>query len=179
MENNSNLSFEEEEEFQKQIISLLLSGADRPIKQKLALQKELFLLSRAFPKLQNVFQFIPHKYGPYSNDAEYIIENNVDLFIENSSGISLTPEGIEYSEKASDDLEPEKRDKLMKAVSMIRDIYDGLTNDEFMFLIYSTYGFTEKSEKYDKLMKNKSELAKRLYHKKVITLQRYKELSED
>jgi hypothetical protein len=179
MENNHLLSFEEEEELQKQIISLLLQGAERPIKQKINFQKELFLLTRAFPKLQRVFDFVPHKYGPYSDSAEYVVENNVDLFAFDSRGLHLTEEGIEYSKEVLEEIDPLKKEQFTKSVRFIRDIYDKLNTDEFMFLIYSTYGFTDKSEKFEELMSNKKQLSKRLYDKNVITHQRYEELSGD
>lgn len=175
MDNNS-LTFEEEEDIRKQIISLLLSGAKRPIKNKLNFQKELFLLTRAFPKFQSIFNFIPLKFGPYSNDAEFVIENNIDLFITDSKGLSLSEKGAQFSQQTLDELDYKKRQSLSKAIYIIRDIYDNLNTDEFMFLIYSTYGFTEKSEKVDELMKKKNVLAKRLYDKKIITLGRYNEL---
>lgn len=173
------LSFEEEEELQKQIISLLLSGAKRPIKQKINFQKELFLLTRAFPKLQSIFNFVSHKYGPYSDSAEYVVDNYADLFMSDSSGLYLTEEGINYSRKIGEEIDPIKKDQLIKSVHLIRDAYDQLNTDEFMFLIYSTYGFTDKSEKFEELMSKKKQLSKRLYDKKVITHQRYKELSGD
>ena len=179
MENNYNLSFEEEEEIQKQIISLLLGGINRPIKQKINFQKEIFLLTRAFPKLQHVFNFIPHKFGPYSNSAEYVVENNVDLFISDFKGLHLTEEGQLYSQEVLEEIDPSKKEELTKSIHLIRGIYDKLTADEFMFLIYTTYGFTEKSERFNNLINRKKQLSKQLYAKKVITHRRYMELLGD
>lgn len=45
-----------------------------------------------------------------------------------------------------------------------------------MFLIYETYGYTEKSEVFNALMKNRRYLARKLLDKGVITQRRYQEL---
>jgi len=63
------LSYDEEETFRKKLIALLLSGADRPVSSKVNFQKELFLLIKALPQFESLFDFMPHRLGPYSNAA--------------------------------------------------------------------------------------------------------------
>jgi len=70
------LRYDEEEMFRKKLIALLLSGADTPITSKVNFQKELCLLIRAMPQYESIFDFIPHRLGPYSNSAKHIVENN-------------------------------------------------------------------------------------------------------
>ena len=48
-----------------------------------------------------------------------------------------------------------------------------------MFLVYKTYGYTEKSEIINSLLEKKEYLADRLLKKGVITEKRYRELIED
>lgn len=177
--NDDKLSFEDEENIRIKIITLLLSGAERPINSKVNFQKELFLIVKSFPKFESIFSFIPHRLGPYSNSAEYTIENYPDLFALDKKGLKLTQEGKSLAQGILKESTPEKREKLLKSIELIRSIYDQLTDDEFMFLIYKTYGYTEKSDVFEKLMRNKNMIASRLYKKGVITYKRYKELLAD
>jgi hypothetical protein len=170
------MSYEDEEFFRKKLITLLLSGADKPIASKVNFQKELFLLIRAMPKFESLFDFMPHRLGPYSNSAEHVIENNPELFIADRKGIYLSDEGKEFSSLVKEEMRPENFDRLIQSIQFIRSIYDNLTDDEFMFLVYMTYGYTEKSDRFEDLLKHKKPLADSLFRKKVITRQRYEEL---
>jgi hypothetical protein len=170
------LSYEDEELFRKKLITLLLSGADKPIISKVNFQKELFLLIRAMPQFDSLFDFIPHRLGPYSNSAEHIIENNPELFVADRKGIYLSDEGKEFSSSVSREMRPENFDRLFQSIQFIRSIYDNLTDDEFMFLVYMTYGYTEKSDRFEDLLKRKKQLSDSLLRKKIITHQRYEEL---
>lgn len=177
--NDDKLSFEDEENIRIKIITLLLSGAKRPINSKVNFQKELFLIVKSFPNFQSIFSFVPHRLGPYSNSAEYTIENHPDLFTSDKKGLELTYEGEVFGKDVLKELTPEKRDKILKSIKLIRSIYDQLTDDEFMFLIYKTYGYTINSDVFEKLMKKKDVIAARLYKKGVVTYKRYKELLDD
>ena len=64
----------------------------------------------------------------------------------------------------------------MQSIEFIRSVYDHLTDDEFMFLVYMTYDYTEKSDRFDALLKKKKQLADSLLRKKIITNHRYLEL---
>lgn len=173
----SEASYEELQEIIKDIMVLLLSGANRPIKSKIHLQKELFLLVKSFPKFQKLINFKAHFYGPFSENIESVLENHINEFFEvGNHGIGLTTEGNEYSQQVLSKLSSEKKDKLMRTIKMIRSIYDNLTESEFMFLIYMTYGLAEKSERVNDLLKNRKKLAEELYKKGVITYKKYKEL---
>ena len=90
------LSYDEEEAFRRKLIALLLSGADKPIASKVNFQKELFLLIKAMPQFESIFDFIPHRLGPYSNSAERIIEINSDLFVADNKGIYLSDDGKRF-----------------------------------------------------------------------------------
>ena len=73
-------------------------------------------------------------------------------------------------------MQPENRTSLERIIKNIRSLYDDLSDNEFMFLIYKTYGYTEKSDVFNKLMKKRKRLATSLLHKGIITHQRYEEL---
>jgi hypothetical protein len=173
---NTRLNYEEEETFRKKLIAILLSGADKPITSKVNFQKELFLLIRAMPQFESLFDFMSHRLGPYSNSAEHVIENNPELFIADNKGIYLSDEGKRFSSSVQKEMRPENFERLIQSIQFIRTIYDHLTDDEFMFLVYMTYGYTEKSDRFDALLKQKKKLADSLLRKKIITHQRYEEL---
>jgi hypothetical protein len=170
------LSYDEEEIFRKKLIALLLSGADKPIASKVNFQKELFLLIRAMPQFESLFDFMPHRLGPYSNSAEHVIENNPELFVADKKGIYLSDEGVHFSSTVQKEMRPENFEQLGQSIKFIRSVYDHLTDDELMFLIYMTYGYTEKSDRFDALLKQRKQLADSLLHKKIITHQRHVEL---
>jgi len=170
------LNYDEEETFRKKLIALLLSGAEKPIRSKVNFQKELFLLIRSLPQFESLFDFMPHRLGPYSNSAEQIIESNPELFVADNKGIYLSDEGERFRSSVQKEMRPENLERLVKSIEFIRSIYDHLSDDEFMFLIYMTYGYTEKSDRFDVLLKRKKQLADSLLRKKVITHQRYQEL---
>lgn len=172
----SRLNYDEEETFRKKLITLLLSGSDKPIGSKVNFQKELFLLIRAMPQFESLFDFIPHRLGPYSNTAEQVIENNPELFVANKKGIYLSDEGKRYSSSIKGEMRPDNYERLIHSIQFIRSIYDNLSDDEFMFLVYMTYGYTDKSDKFDALLQRKNQLAESLLRKKIITRQRYLEL---
>jgi len=173
---STRLSYDEEEMFRKKLIALLLSGADRPIASKVNFQKEMFLLIKAMPQFEPLFDFMPHRLGPYSNSAEHVIENNPELFVADKMGIYLSDEGKRFSSSIRKEMHPENYERLIQSITFIRSIYDHLTDDEFMFLVYMTYGYTEKSDRFDALLKRRKQIADSLLRKKIITRQRYREL---
>ena len=170
------LSYDEEEAFRRKLIALLLSGADQPIPSKVNFQKELFLLIKAMPQFESIFDFIPHRLGPYSNSAERIIEINSDLFVADNKGIYLSDDGKRFKSSVQKEMRPENLEQLMQSIEFIRSVYDHLTDDEFMFLVYMTYDYTEKSDRFDALLKKKKQLADGLLRKKIITNHRHLEL---
>lgn len=173
---NSSISFEEEEIIRSKFIALLLSGAERPIKTRINFQKELFIFSKSFPKFFDSFDFVPHYYGPYSRIAEDIIENYDDYFISDKNGIYLTSEGKKLGEESIQEFSEKNREKIEISRNIVRSLYDSLSNDELMFLVYKTYGYTEKSEVIERLLEKKEYLASRLLKKGIITEKRYQEL---
>lgn len=170
------LSYDEEETFRKKLIALLLSGADNPIASKVNFQKELFLLIKAMPQFESIFDFMSHRLGPYSNSAEHIIENNPELFVADNKGIYLSDEGKRFSSSIQEEMHPENFLALNQSITFIRSVYDHLTDDELMFLVYMTYGYTEKSDRFDGLLKRRKQLADSLLRKKIITHERYSEI---
>jgi len=107
---------------------------------------------------------------------EQSLENNPDLFTMNRYGIHLQEDGKKFSDSVLKEMKPTNRKQLLDTIHFIRSVYDRLTDDEFMFLIYMTYDYTEKSDRFTDLLKRRKQLAESLERKKIITHQRYLEL---
>lgn len=169
-------------------IILLLGVVDsRPIPSATHLQKELFVLSKANPKIEEIIRYDKHHYGPYSGDLDDISKNPIffsDAYVLGPEGrkIFITEKGVEVYEEMTSDFGGNPRfDQLIAMMKMVRDLYDRLPTDELLFLVYLTYEeFTEMSEKSRELLSEpkRIELATRLLRRGVITEKRFAELVE-
>lgn len=177
----------EELEVIERYIILLLGVKEGPIPSETHLQKELFLLSMAHPIMQKFITFEKHYYGPYS---EVVSETSrcpvffsAPFEYDEDGKLFLLEEGKKkYCELIEENGNEARFKKLLSAMKLIRQIYDKLTTDELLFLIYITYKeYTEKSNIAKKLLsaKNRVKLSQQLLQKKVITEGRYEELVQN
>lgn len=165
-------------------ILLLFGAVDRPIPSPEHLQKEMFILSKANPKIANFITFEKHHKGPYSGDVVDLVSN--PLYHEGAyrwghgGKIYLTPEGKKiYEDLVKNYSDNPKFKEMLGMIKMIRDLYDKLSTDELLFLIYVTYPeYKELSEISNELLSSpkREEIAKKLLEKGVITEMRYTEL---
>jgi hypothetical protein len=163
----------------------LLGVVDKPLPTIWHLQKEFFILTKMNPKAQELFHFVRHYEGPYSEVLQesyrepLCYENAFDT--NNKGEIILTEQGkkIFYDIKSKYSDNP-KFNNLLQSLKLIREIYDKLSKDELLFLVYLTYpGFIERSNVYERLVKNeqrRKQILNNLLKKGVITFDRYEEL---
>ena len=162
---------------------LLLGVVDRPIPSREHLQKELFILSKAYPKASEFLRFERHYKGPFSSDVSELIENpsyHVGVFsIDRSGRCSLTEEGRRIYEKIVQENHGNARFmELLAVMKTIRELYDRLSKDELLFLIYTSYPeYREKSIFSEKLLSKRVALAESLLKKGLITEKRFEELA--
>ncbi len=149
------------------------------------LQKELFIFTKMNPKAKPLFNFVKHYEGPFSQIVQDSLKEPVyyeDAFDTKPNGeICLTDEGKKiFSDLRNRYMHDEKFIRLLHSFKLIRDIYDKLTKEELLFLIYVTYPeYIEFSNIYDRLVKNEEKrmrLSRNLLKKGLITEDRYKEL---
>ncbi len=162
---------------------LLLGVVGAPVPTEWHMQKELFILSKFNPKIQQFFNFEKHLQGPYSQSLYEEIREpvvNKDLYTFDPSGaIHLTLEGKrKFNEWETEFKSNKKFMQLLNAMKLARNIYDKLSKDELLFLIYLTYPqYIKFSNIYNRLVKEKgTQLAKSIYKKGLITEERYVEL---
>lgn len=165
-------------------IILLLGVRDRPIPTMTHLQKELFALTRANPRMAEQIPFDSHYLGPFSDDVKSISSNPIyhgDAYVmDEYNRLYLTDRGrAAFEDLTSENSGNPRFQELLAMMTMVRDLYDDLTVDEVLFLVYVTYGeYTEKSSRADDLLSPhmRRRLSRNLLDKGAITSERYKEL---
>lgn len=171
----------------EEFVVSLLAAEDKPVPTIWHLQKELFILTKANPKAKPLFNFVKHYEGPYSQVLQDSVRDPVfyeNAYVTKPNGqISLTIEGKETFKAIRDKYAHNKEfSRLLHKIRLIRDIYEKLTRDELLFLIYVTYPeYVEYSNISDRLIKDcnrRKQLSSDLLSKGVITSDRYKELIE-
>jgi hypothetical protein len=175
---------EDELEVIEKYIILLVGIFDRPIPSFTHLEKEMFILSKCFPVIQEYFNFQEFHYGAYSLALQEAVQEPFyyeDAFKIEGNKISLSDSGKKEFKKIVLIGKADKfASELLSALRLIRELYDKLSVDELLFLIYNTYPesakFSSVSDKYLIDPKFREKYAKGLLNKGVISKDRYNEL---
>jgi len=170
---------------------LLVLGAvpDHEISM-LHLEKEVFLLWNFYPDIQEFIRFIAYFRGPFSEEIADAIKN--PYFLTDSweyhkpvnndkisgGSVSLTGDGYRlYQDLYSDMLENDEVRPLLSGIKIVRTVYDGLSLEELLLLIYDTYpDYRIKSEVAKEIYDKREYLAKKLLKKGIISESRSKNL---
>jgi hypothetical protein len=171
-------------EIVERYIILLLGSADGPIPTAIHVQKELFALAKANPRMEEYLSFEKHNFGPYSTEVDESAQHPIfhpDAYrFKDRYGLELTDEGRRtYDALVKEHSTNPKFKELLAMMRMVRRLYDSLTTEELLLLIYATYGeFTERSQVSDSLLASakRRRLAVGLLRKGAITRERYDEL---
>ena len=165
-------------------ILLVLGMCDRKI-SLLHLEKEVFLLWNFHKKIQTYLKFIKHYRGPFSKEIQetilnpFYLEDHWIYIYQNdklSGGyIKLTPKGkSEYKRLLEKIQKNDEMLHLLAGIKMVRELYDKLSLEELLLLIYDTYpDYIEKSEVWKDIEKKKPQLALSLKKKGVASNERY------
>jgi len=171
------------------LILLLLGANDQKI-SILHLEKEAFFLWNFHPDIKKFMGFISHYRGPYSEEIEQIIKNPFNLIncwtyipptrYDTLSGgyVDLTPHGRREYQRlyAASSVNPQMV-PILAAMKMVRELYDKLSLEELLLLIYDTYPeYQKKSNVFDDIQKSKKRLAGNLVKKGYIDEDRYEDL---
>ncbi len=166
-------------------IALLLGVKDNPIPSMWYLQKEMFIASRAVPKINEIFGFEKYYHGPYSQTLHEVTEDPLHLDnaynVRQDGAVSITQSGRDYFNKIVDQHKGNERfASLLQALKLTRNVYDKLGRDELLFLISMTYpDYVDASNIYDELIgnrENRDGLANSLFSKRLVTEEGYNEL---
>ena len=174
----------ESSELVERYLILLLGVAKNPIPSDIHLQKEIFILSNFKKVLAEEFNFQKHYFGPYSQVVEEAVKNPAhfsNAFEFDGKRVFLSENGKkEFGEMVSEFDRERDFEITLSSLKLIRNIYDRLTKEELLFLVYETYPeYTEFSSISDKLIKDervRNKLLNSIFSKGLITPERYAEL---
>lgn len=172
------------EEDAERLIILMIGAGSRPVPTFIHIQKEMFLLSRSFPKVEDTFHFETHYYGAYSQHLDDSIKEPLyypDSYSYDKRGIFLYNTGKNNFESFVRKYKTSKSFQLiLSAMKMTREIYDKLTYNEFLLLMYLTYPiYTEKSVIFSSLVEDETKkysLLQSIKRKGLLTDDRFNEL---
>jgi len=169
----------------EEFVVFLLGIEEKSVPTIWHLQKEFFIFTKMNPKAQQLFKFVKHYEGPYSQVLQDSVRDPMyyeDAFATKSNGeIYLTNQGKQtFKDIKNKYANDEKFTHVLHSLKIIRDIYEKLTKEELLFLMYITYPeYIEFSNIYDRLVKDKEKrkrLSANLLKKGLITMDRYEEL---
>ena len=171
-------------ELVERYLILLLGVKKEPVPSDVHLQKEIFILSNFRKSLLEEFNFQKHYLGPYSQVIDEAVKSPAyfsEAFEFDGKKVYLSGHGREEYLKMIKEFQKEEEFKLiLSSLSIIRNIYDKLSKDELLFLVYETYPeYTELSNIYLRL--NREDFTRRriinsLHAKGLITDERHREL---
>ena len=171
------------------LILLIIGASSRSI-SLLHLQKETFLLWNYHPYMKDFLHFIKHYRGPFSSEVEKVIlypfyldgcwsyeppSRNNKL----SGGyVKLTPKGVKrYKVLFQKAQENENLILLLTGIQAVRELYDKLSLEELLLLIYDTYPEYKLRSNVSKSVFNKRKLlANEIYEKGFIDKERMESL---
>jgi len=173
-------------EIVERYVVLLLGSKEGPIPSLTHLQKELFLLSNFKESLKEDFNFEAHYYGPYSQILDDSVKYPFHLketFSFDNKKIFLSKNGkAEYKHMLEENKSKKEFVEIISSLKLIRELYDQLSYDELLFMVYETYPeYTRLSSISDKLTKDqviRKKLIESIFSKGIITEERYEELNE-
>jgi len=159
---------------QKVSILLLSSNLFEPLRGKLWYQKELFLIAKNIPQLEEEIDFEEDFLGPYSEIADSELEQlKIENIVEKGK-LRLNAYGREIAKL----LASKASEKLLQLISDIKSLLNNLTNDELLGFIYFSYPeFTTESLEFERIKKNRLPIAISLFEKRKISLGKAAEIA--
>lgn len=170
------------QEVRENLVLLLLGTSESERHSMLQIQKEFFYLWRSSELIRPLIKFIAHYRGPYSEGLKETITS--PMYLENlwdysppCSRDKLTGGFIQINAKGKREFDRMMRKikenknedmiQLIAAMRLLHDLYDKLSSEEFLLLVYvnpDNKEFIKKSEIYDHIVNPdiKDKLFKRL-----------------
>jgi hypothetical protein len=159
-----------------QKIIVLIYGAKKsePVKGKLWFQKELFLVSKAIPELEEETDFESDFMGPYSELAD---EQADRLRVERILDVEqkqLTPLGHRVEQQTKEEF----GDNTVCFIEEIKDFLNDLSKDELLGFIYYSYpDMRVDSLEFNRIALKRKEIAITLFKKQKVSLGKASEIA--
>jgi predicted HTH domain antitoxin len=118
-------------------LSLVGANSFEPIRGKLWLQKEMFLLWKALPKLRNQITYDPALMGPLSEAVDWDLNQleSIGLVLEGPPGVFLSNDGRDVFSAIPKVLDP----SALELASRVKTLLNDLSKDELLAFIYFRY----------------------------------------
>ena len=153
------------------ILQLLHAGNNDPLQNRVAFQKEMFLIADYIHKIWEQAEFIPHTFGPYSEAAEIEMGNlkSLGLVKEEGREYHITSNGIAAIGKAKNVFSDED----IEAIQDYKKFLNDLSRDEILLFVYVSYPkFKEESGVYEQVIRKRIPTAISLYKKGKVSLEK-------
>jgi uncharacterized protein YwgA len=152
----------------KKYILLLLNSNDKDhIKGKTKFMKELFFISKNIKPLENEADFEADNYGPNSDATANILYelSMLGLIDSERDDYKLTQDGEKILNKVDESSDEEKN-----IIAFMKDLFNDLTYDESLALVYCNYpDMTSESLVKEKIKSKRKNLALSLLKKEKIS----------
>ncbi|MEW6010643.1 MAG: hypothetical protein AB1604_05070 [Euryarchaeota archaeon] len=140
----------------QKLILYAIGALEEPLKSKIKLQKLFFLVSNVFKDLNDIFEFEPHLFGPYSEELDNLSLELIKLGLVEKKGSSFILSEKGYYHFA--ELKPKK--ELKKVICDFKDFLNDIPDDEILTFVYVFYpDYIDESSKWDKLKKDRVKFA--------------------
>jgi hypothetical protein len=170
------------QEVREHLVLLLLGTSKSDSHSMLQIQKEFFYMWRSSERIKPLIRFIAHYRGPYSEGLKDTVIN--PMYLENlwdylppsnrdkltGGFIRINSDGKKEFNRFMRAIKKKKNEDLIQLIAAMRllhDLYDNLSSEEFLLLVYvnpDNHDFIKKSEIYNSIVnpKVKDKLYKRL-----------------
>jgi len=152
------------------ILLILYAAPKHVLPSEVHLQKAVFIASQYFDELRDVLEFKPYRMGAWSDelkDSLEVLEASEDVVKNDVGALKLTEKAVLQVKSLWESLPEEKRRILDNIASFIC----ALSVDELLIYTYVVYGYEEKSDVFEKLLKKRFSLAISMLEKGVISVE--------
>ena len=160
---------------EEKLILFTIGSLNRaPIRSNIKIQKILFLISNVFKGFQDLLEFEPHLFGPYSETLDFVLDSLIKLGLVKKEGSSycVTDDG----QKLVKSLKP--KPELINVINDFKSFLNDLSDDEILVFIYASYPrFISESVKWDDLKPNRVSIAHSLLNKGKISFSKAAEIA--
>ncbi len=141
-----------------------------PVRGKLWLQKEMFLLWKSLPELKAHLSYDPALMGPLSESVDWDLSQleSIGLVEEGPGGLMLSLDGKGVYSVIPSIMDP----KFLDLASRVKTLLNDLSKDELLAFIYFRYPETaSESRELEALIPRRADLAIRLVQRRKVGLE--------
>ena len=156
----------EEPEPLEWLLALLYASKGR-LPSRIHVQKALFIASRYIKRLGEAVEFKAYRMGPWSEEVNDALEAALanGWIRESVTGIELTGEGMLRARSAWEGLEGEER----RILAEITEFVQRMSEDELLLYVYIVYGYRERSDVLNRLLRRRRILALSMLRKGLLS----------